>query len=156
MSAPNVPDVQLLTDSDARVVIKVSAFYTSAQTAGNTVIIQANTLKGANTSIVPCYLDVESIEFDVGTANGFLSVEYVGSAANQKIISFGRVGGAGVFEQWIPNNATNPTGDINLFNSALDANDTYSMVITMRKRNDGTQAWANLFNAYNHTKGLGG
>jgi hypothetical protein len=155
MSAPNIPDVQVLTDSDARVVIKLSAFYTSAQTAGNTLVIQANTLKGANTSIVPCYLDVEKIEFDSGTANGYLSLEYVGTA-NQKIMSFGRLSGSGVYEQWIPNNANTPTGDINLFTSALDANDTWSIVVTFRKRNDGTQAWANLFNAYNHTKGLGG
>jgi|SRR6185312_12444476 len=149
MSTPNVPDVQTVVDSDQKVVVKITAFYTSATNAANTLVIRSNTFNGANTSIVPCYLDVEGIEFDVGTANGYISLEYVGAAANQKIISFGRVGGAGVYTQWIPNNANTPTGDINLFNSNLDANDTYSILITLRKRNDGTKAWANTWIPYN-------
>jgi len=155
MSSPNVIDIQTLSDSDFQVVLKITAFYTSAANASNTVVAQSNTFKGANGSVVPCYLDVERVEFDVGTANGFLSLQYVGSS-NQSIINFGRVGGAGVYEQWIPNNANTPTGDINLMTSALDANDTYSMIVTLRKRNDGTNAWANIWNAYNHTKGTGG
>jgi hypothetical protein len=156
MSSPNTIDVQTLSDSDAKVVVKLTAYYTSAANAGNTLVIQANTFKGANGAVVPCYLDVEVTEFFVSASNGFIALEYVGASANQRIFSAGKITGSGIYEQWMPNNATNPTGDINLFNSALDANDTWSMVVTMRKRNDATNAWANLFNAYNHTKGLGG
>lgn len=137
MSTPNQPVVRVLWDSDFVVTLEITGLYLAGQPATNTKIFQANSCHGANTSKL-CLVDVVAIQYAVSTANGFLSLEYAAANVNNNvtIASFGRSGVSGNFNGPMNNPQVNPaTGDINLFTSAMDANDVYSMMLTIRKNN---------------------
>jgi hypothetical protein len=143
--AANAPEVQLIADADTTAKIKITGFYNAATGAANTKILTANTLLGADNTKA-CIVNVERVQFATGLANGYISLEYIGTS-NTKIFSFGKRE-SGHIDGFIPNNATAPTGDLNLFTSALDANDSYSIIVTVRKINTN-KCFDALFTPYN-------
>jgi len=148
MSA-NAPEVQIIADADTTAKIKITGYYTAGAAAANTKILTSNTLFGANNTKT-CLVNVEKIQYAVGTSNGYISLEYVGGAggnSNTKIASFGKQE-AGFIDGHIPNNASSPTGDLNLFTSALDANDSYTLIVTVRKINQN-KSFDALYSPYN-------
>jgi hypothetical protein len=148
--AVNVPEVLVLDDQDHYVTVKVIGFYNAATNA-NSVIVTANTLRGANTSL-PCILSLTAATYTSSMNNGFLAIEYVSSVnANSKAITMGRFND-GIFNQYIPNSANTPTGDINLLQQSLGSADAFTLVLTFVKEFQGTYwaspsrgagAWAN-------------
>lgn len=138
--AVNVPEVQVLADSENTVILKVAAYFDAA-TSSNTKILTSNTVRGANTSRV-CMIDVEKVQYSCQMASGYVSLEYQGAAANSKIYNLG--GRAdGQFISTVPNNATGPTGDLNLAIVNAGANDVVNLVLTLRK-NNANQAFNNV------------
>lgn len=142
--AVNVPEVQKLHDTDYYVGQKVTVFFNgeaSNANAGvstsNTKILTANTVKGANASRV-CILDIERIRYHTSFANGYLAIEFVGGGAagnsNTKVVSLGGNDG-GELDLFMPNNAANATGDINLAIVNAQPNDCATLLITYRKNN---------------------
>lgn len=130
----NVPVPTVLFDAGGTAQIKVTGLYLSAQTAANTVVLTANTLKGANANFV-CICHVVDVQFCTGMANGWIALEYVNSnGANQTIVTMGRTSGGGILSGWMANKlGANATGDIQVRTSALDANDTYDLIFSVQK-----------------------
>lgn len=142
--------VSKLWDKDYEVVLKIVGSYSANAAASNTVVLQANTLNGANSSQT-CYLDFTHAEFAMGLANGFISLEFQSKApasqANSTILTVGkRATGELSFIAANPL-AANATGDINLNTTALDANDSFTLVLSFRKNvTTNPSAWANVEN----------
>jgi hypothetical protein len=162
MSTPNVPEVQIITDDSWKTVVKVLGFFNAA-TSSNTVVVQANTLFGANNSAnapLPI-LSVARVLYSQGLANGFLQLEWVGkngaAANNSDIINLG-ARTSGDMPMTIPNALAlsntsnvalaNTTGDINLSIVGAEPNDAFSIFITLNKENS-QGGWANAFIQYN-------
>ena len=153
--AANAPEVYIIDDTDKHTVVKVIGYYTQA-TAQNTLIVQANTLRGACTT-KPCILSIAAVDYSASLANGLVAIEFIGSA-NVAGYVFGRAND-GNFIRYIPNCAGAPTGDINLRQQGFSGNDCFDLVITFVKEYQGTYwnaasgmlgsgAWANAQYGY--------
>ena len=142
--AINNPEVQILSDEGQTTRIKIHGYYNAACTA-NTVVVTANALSFANTSQT-CLFSIAKVEYAVDVANGFVALQWVGANNNTGIMSFGTSQG-GMFDYYIPNNATNPTGDLNLAVYNLAGNDVYTIMMTLNKE----QGYANAFLKYDST-----
>ena len=155
MSTPNAPVITKVWDADYSVVLKITGQYNSAQTAANTLLLQANTVAGANASQT-CVVDVMGAQFVCGTANGWVSVEYSNPNGNVTCFTIGKrvagdIGSSG--NPLVANAAALANvkgGDLNFFTSALDANDSYTLIVTVRK-NNFNGAFANVAAPYNYT-----
>jgi len=150
MATFNAPVTTKLWTKDYTSTFKVTGQYNTTTAVSNNKIIVANTLPGANASVGNCIIELTRIAFACGIANGFLSLEYAsaqssGANANQTIVTMGKYQ-SGDFEVYIPNTlGANATGDINLFVSNVDANDTYTLIVNF-KANTLCGAWANVEN----------
>lgn len=149
MATFNAPVAQVVQDRDLTVVLKITGQYNAAQGISNTKVLTANSVRFANTSRL-CILDVVNIQFAMSTVNAFASLEYMASNGNTTIATFGRNGTTGEIIGLISNpvGANTANGDINLYLGATDANDAFTMMITLRK-NDYNGAFANLNAQYN-------
>lgn len=140
--------VQRVRDSDTTVGVLVQGY--GATAAGNTLVLQANTVMGANASISPVYIDLEIAEITSSVANGYVQLVWV-ATANTPIVTVGDQGHMHL-EGLTPNDAgAGVTGDIGLLNTAMGANDSFSMMLTFRKRVDASGSFANLFSGWNQT-----
>jgi hypothetical protein len=148
MTTFNAPVATVVQDSDYTVLLKIVGQNNANTLASNTKVLQSNTVRFANGSRL-CVIEVVSVDYAVSTSNGFISLEYGSQNNNTTILTFGKGGMSGQIDGIQPNPVNaNTTGDINLYASALDANDTYSLMITLRK-NDFNGAFANLAALYN-------
>jgi uncharacterized membrane protein len=131
----NAPQVQIIDDQDHQTVVKITGCYTAACTA-NTLVVQSNTLFGANTSL-PCILAVNSWEYSSSLANGFISFEWVSNGnTNTTIMTCGRFND-GTIARYIPNNANTPTGDVNMWTANAQPGDSFSITISFLKQYQG-------------------
>ena len=166
----NTPQTQILDDQDHQTVVKITGYYNAATNA-NTLVVQANSLFGANASL-PCILGLNSIEYSTSINNGFVALEWVSTAnQNTTITSAGRFND-GAFARYIPNNANTPTGDENLVTQGLAPGDSYTLIVSFLKEyqgqnlrnnnylgpvantvNYGAGAWANAVAAYRNPGG---
>ena len=153
---------QILRDNEKGATIKVIGSYTGAN-SGNTIILQSNTLFGANNT-KPCLVGITSIQYIVGIGTGALNLQWVSTVnANVTILNFGASSSAsppynGEFHAaeaaYLTNNANTPTGDISLQVTNMAANDFFNFIITVQKEytgngtSYGAGAWANVFSAY--------
>jgi hypothetical protein len=145
--AANSPEIAILDDQDHQVVVKIVGYFTAATTSNT--ILQANTFKGANTSISPCLLSLVNFLYTTSMANGTVSLEWVGSS-NVRAVSAGHFND-GEINKYIPNNATTPTGDLSIRIDNASPNDSFTIVATLLKEfqgtywsgNKGAGAWAN-------------
>ena len=149
MATFNAPVITLIADHDYTAVLKITGQYNTGAGAANTKALSANTLKFANANF-PCFVDVVGIQYSMGLANGFISLEYASGGGNTTIATFGkRESGEQAVYLTNPASAnanasnTNGFGDINLFTSSLDANDSFTVVVLLRK-NDFNGAFANV------------
>lgn len=140
----NTPMITIIDDNDHQAVVKISALYTSANAGYNVTAVTANALFGGNAS-QNCVLSVNSVEYTSSIANGSLALEFVYSgnnANNLPICTFGRAND-GQINRYINNQITahaNVAGDINLFASNLEANDSFTLVVSVLKEYQG-QYW---------------
>ena len=164
----NTPQVQIIDDQDHQTVVKITGYYNAACTT-NTLVVQSNTLFGANTSR-PCILAVNSWEYSTSLSNGFIALEWVSTVnQNTTIMTAGRFND-GAIARYIPNNANTPTGDVNLVTANAQPGDSFSLTVSFMKVFEGskgannylgavsnagygTGAWANTQAGYNNTFG---
>lgn len=155
MATWNQPVISILEDHDYTVTLKVTGQYNAACTNSNITLLQANTVKFANSSKL-CVLDVMSIQFNVGTSNGIISVEYANVDPNNNTTvwttrgdSYGAVFGLSPNPVEANNTAvvTNAIGDLNLALWNIGANDVFDLLLTVRK-SDYNGAFANVGLAY--------
>ena len=150
MAQFNIPVVTKIWDKDYEAVIKITGQYNASQNASNTLILQANTLKGANSSQL-CMVDVNHIDFATSISNGFISIEFISANTsnieNSTVFTVGKRNcGELACVNFNPLGA-NATGDINLYTSALDANDSFTLIMYCRKSVSNTpSAWSNVEN----------
>lgn len=141
---------EVVFDKDYEAVVKVVGSFDAAANASNTIILTANTLYGANSSL-PCGIEFNSLEYAVALANGYLTVEFVSAnTANQSNVNIVTVGkeisGKLMGRQRDPLGA-NSAGQLNLKTTGLDANDSFTLMIQIRKSVYLTPtAWANVEN----------
>ena len=159
----NTPMIQIIDDNDHQSLIKISALYAATNAGYNITAVTANTLYGGNTSLT-CILSINSVEYTSSLANGACALEFISSgnnANNTPITTLGRAND-GAINRVIFNTANTPTGDINFFASNLEANDSFTIVISVLKEymgrywsdKIGSGAWANTQSHYN-TPGYG-
>lgn len=141
--AANAPVVQILNDDGQTVVVKVTGYYTSADTS-NTKIVEPVTLLFANTSQT-CKVSLQRIQYASDVANGTVQLYWEGSSSNTEIMNFGG-GQGGSFDAYIVNNAASPTGNVGLRTISLGAGDNYSFVLRFNKE----QGYANAYINYNN------
>lgn len=153
MSTPNAPQVTKVWDSGFDVVLKVTAFYTGANTAANTLLLAANTVNNANNS-VSCVVDVVSVQFEMALANGYVQIEYGAPSGNTTSVTMGKDTAGGL--AWLGGNpiagnaaaiGANVQSDLNLVTSGMDANDTFTLIVNCRK-NNFNNAFANANQTY--------
>ena len=131
----NTPLVQILDDNDHQTVAMIAAYYSSPANANN-LVIQANTLYGGNNSL-PCILGVNSLEYNSSIANGFIVLEWVSTSnQNTTIFTTGR-NSSGSIPRYIRNLANTPTGDVNLSVVNMEANDTFTIIVSFLKEYEG-------------------
>jgi hypothetical protein len=144
--AANAPEVQILSDEGTTTRVKIHGYYNASATGNtNTTVVTANALSFANTSQT-CLLSVSKIEFASDMTNGVVALQWVGGSGNTNIVSLGG-GQAGMFDYYIPNNATSPTGDINLATYYATGNDVYTIILTLNKES----GYANAYLQYDVT-----
>lgn len=142
----NIAVPTLMSDSESRATIRIVGQYVSAQSAQNTYILQANTLKGANNA-QSCIVSVTGVEFATSIANGWVSLEYISAntanASNATIVTLGR-NQSGKLSGFFGNPlGSNATGDIQLNCTAMEANDSFTINFNVQK--DSTlPCWSNL------------
>lgn len=136
----NTPTIQIIDDQDHQAVIKITGMYTSACTASNSVVVQANSLFGANSSL-PCMISVNAVEYSTSIANGALALEYVSTVNNNTTITTCGRNSDGQFARYIKNQANTPSGDINLLIDDMEANDAYTIIVSVLKEYQGA-VWA--------------
>ena len=142
---------QTIKDTTEHVVIKLTASFDGSGQESNAVRIQANTLYGAlnaNTtpgllssggSALPYYgLSLNRLWYDCG-AGGDVQL-YWNAATPQPLIIMNGNGEFDGMGNWttIPNNAAGTSGckgDIGIVTRGMAANDSYTMVIELRKDN---------------------
>ena len=164
----NTPQVQIIDDQDHQAVVKITGYYNTGVNANN-LVVQANTLFGANNSRA-CILSVNSWEYSSSLSNGFITLEWVSTAnQNTTIFSVGRFND-GAIARYVPNNANTPTGDINLVTANAQPGDCFSIVLSLMKEFNGNKiannylgvvttgangagAWANTQAGYNNQFG---
>ena len=123
--------------------VKIHGYFNASATPNtNTVVVTANSLSFANTSQT-CLFSISKVEFASDIANGFIALQWVGASSNMGIISFG-TSQAGMFDYYIPNNATSPTGDLNFATYNIAGNDVYTIMLTLNKES----GYANAFLQY--------
>lgn len=154
----NVPQVQVLSDSFDRTVVKVVGVYNASAVPSNTVIVKANTLAFANASR-PCVLSVTDITYQCGLGtNTFASIQWVANSAtsqsNSDIMILSGFSG-GEFGFYMPNpiaantaNLNGQAGDIGLQISSPAGNTSLSFILTLNKEMTGG-GYANAYVAYN-------
>lgn len=148
----NVYTYQIIKDTTEHAVIKLTASFDGSGQESNSARIQANTLYGAldsskanllsstaNTGPLSFYgLSVHRIWYDCAATG---DVELYWTADTKKTLMFlngnGEYDGAG---NWVtlPNNAqgtANCTGDIGIVTRGMVANDSYTIVMELRKDN---------------------
>jgi hypothetical protein len=142
----NAPQVQIIDDNDHQTVVKITGVF-SAATSSNTVVVQANTLYGANASL-PCILTVNCWEYSSSLSNGSIVLEWVSTAnQNTTILTAGRANDGG-FARIIENNANTPTGDVNLAILGAAGGDSFSLTVSFLKKFQGqTQKGSNYLGA---------
>ncbi|MGH7745054.1 MAG: hypothetical protein ACREQ5_09680 [Candidatus Dormibacteria bacterium] len=150
MSTANTPVVTKVWDSERQVIISITGRYVSAQTAANTLVLQSNSVVGANNSL-SCVVDVIAAKFAVATANAWLQLEYNTPGGNTAIMVLGkRQAGEIAAPMYNPLGsnatalATNVPGDINLYTGAMDANDSFTIILNCRKNDSLNYAFANV------------
>ena len=138
----NAIEVQKLVDDYKTLTVKVTGIANSQWTA-NSVVVQANTLNFANSSVL-CPLVLTKLQYstDAAPTSGYVRIHWVSNTANanQTMFNFG-TSDDGIFEAWMPNNAPNPSGDVGVA-LQLPANSIFNFIMTFIKDN-GTGAWAN-------------
>jgi hypothetical protein len=151
---PNTYTFQVLKDDTQRAIIKITGSFDGSGQESNTARIQANTLYGAldannvplrsilsvSNTAKPYYgLTVHRVWYDCAN-NG--DVELYWKADTKKTIFF--LNGNGEYDgngNWItiPNNTqgtANSTGDIGIVTRGMSANDSYVIVMDLRKENE--------------------
>lgn len=151
MAAP-ITTYQVIKDTTEQAVIKITASFDSTTQESNVIRIQANTLYGAmdsskgnllssaaNTGALPYYgLSINRVWYDC-SASG--DVQLFWNADTPKTIFYfngnGEYDGAG---NWvtIPNNAAGTSGcvgDIGVITRGMVANDSYTIILELRKDN---------------------
>lgn len=155
MAAP-VTTYQILKDTTEHVVIKLTASFDGTTQESNAVRIQANTLYGAldssranllsssaNTGPLSYYgLAIYRIWYDC-SSSGDVQL-YWNASTPQTIFYFNGNGEYDAAGNWItiPNNAAGTAGckgDIGVVTRGMTANDSYSMVLELRKDNQHYQ-----------------
>ena len=142
---------QTIKDTTEHVVIKLTASFDGSGQESNAVRIQANTLYGAlnanatpgllssGGSALPYYgLSLNRLWYDCG-AGGDVQL-YWNAATPQPLIIMNGNGEFDGMGNWttIPNNAAGTSGckgDIGIVTRGMAANDSYTMVIELRKDN---------------------
>jgi hypothetical protein len=142
--AANVPVTQVLYEDGKTALVKIDAYYTAANTF-NAKVVTANTLAFANASQT-CLFTINRIQYSVDAATGFFQLQWIGASSNQQIMTFG-TSNDGNFETYIPNNATSPTGDLNLMTSGVANNDCITLILTLTKET----GYSNAYIGYNDT-----
>lgn len=144
--AANAPEVQILSDEGTTTRVKIHGYYNASATPNsNTVVVTANALSFANTSQT-CLFSIAKMQFASDMTNGFVALQWIGASSNTGIASFGG-GQAGMFDYYIPNNATSPTGDLNLATYNTTGNDVYTIILTLNKES----GYANAYLQYDVT-----
>lgn len=136
----NNPEVQVLYDTGRETMVKIHGYYNTTTTQ-NVKIITANALSFANTSQT-CLVSITRVMYQT-QVTGIAQLQWVGASSNTPIVSFGR-SAAGVFEGYMTNNGSSPTGDINLWVIGAANNDSYDIFLTLNKE----QGYANAFLLY--------
>jgi len=152
---------QTLRDSTTDVVIKLTGTFDGSTQELNTSRIEANTLYGAlDVDSVPLYsrlsvsntalpyynLQMTSIEYIVNLPLGAAAVElfwsgggttteqqYANSATILHMTCSGTYGGVNMVS--IPNNATNPNGNLGISTTGSNTNSSYTLICSFRKDN---------------------
>lgn len=152
--AANTPEIQILKDNDKEATIKVVGWFLGGLTTSNTPIV-ANTLLGANTAAtVKCISSITNMLYSTSMANGRVSLEFVGtSGGNTKALTYGHFND-GETNKYIINNAVAPSGDFNINVENAGGNDSFTLIFTINKENQGipgnaqqwgSGGWANCF-----------
>lgn len=152
---------QTLRDSTTDVIIKLTGSFDSATQELNTSRISANTMYGAlDANSVPLYsglsksntalpyynLQLTNVEYFVNMPQGAGAVElfwtggganaaqqYANSATIFHLNYAGTYGGENMVS--IPNNATNPNGNLGIATTGAAANCSYTIICSFRKDN---------------------
>jgi hypothetical protein len=143
----NSPEVQVLYDNGRETMIKVIGYY-SASESDFTIIANTKALAFANTSKT-CIVSISKIQYVCDCSTGAISLYWQGQSSNTNVAYFG-TSSCGTINAFIPNNASNPTGNIGLQTLGLVANDSYSLFITLNK--EPTDGYANAYIQYNGDK----
>lgn len=134
--ANNVVETQIIRDDDQYVTIKVTGVANSAWNVNaGAILVQANTLFGANASQVFCPLSLTDVKFsmDVGSL-GYIQFVWVSTVnVNTAIMTFGQIGSATFDGQSIFNNANTPSGDVGVVVSNLGSGNSFNFVLTFVK-----------------------
>jgi hypothetical protein len=153
MAAP-VTSIQVLKDTTEHSVIKITGLFDGTQQEANVCRIQANTLYGAlDANSVPLYsalsvsntplnfygLSVERVWGVNSSINGSIELKWQADTPKTIMYVSGSTDYDG-YQNWvtIPNNAqgtTNCRGDIAVTSVGMAANDSYTIVIELRKNN---------------------
>jgi hypothetical protein len=139
----NTPEVQILSDGGQTSIVKIAAIYNTSNTA-NVVVINPKNLAFANTS-QNCRVSISKIEYsaDIGTTAGAVQLYWEGTT-NASIMSFSS-SNDGMFDQYLTNNATAPTGNIGVGTYGVGSGDTYNFILYLNKE----AGFSNAFIAYN-------
>ena len=149
----NAAEIQILQDTGNQVAVKVSGYFTSANTS-NTKVIVANTLFGANASKTLNDLSLTGITWTGSiTSNGVVSLQYHSTVnTNTSIMNFTGSESFPLYQTYVRNNANTPSGDINLQMIGVGPNSAYTLIAYFNKEkgNQGpnSDAWANTENGY--------
>ena len=149
----NLYTYQVLRDTTEKTVIKITANFDGTGQESNTARIQANALYGAiatngylvannqggaaNTTLPYYGLTVTRIGYNIASQQkGYVELFWAGSV-NAPILNMDLCGQYSEEQGMvsIPNNATNPTGDIGIVTVGLVANCAYTLFIELRKDN---------------------
>lgn len=151
----NVVETQKLNDDDHTAIVKVTAVANGAFNV-NTIIIQANSLFGANASMPYNRLSVTSVQYSTDApATGYVQLWWSGNtgssnSASNTIYSFG-VSNDGELNGLVGNPIANSTGDIGITVQGFLQSNTLNFIIAVMKdnfTNPGAGAWANGQSAY--------
>lgn len=152
MAAANI-QVMMMKDTGSYSHIKVIGAF-PAQNTSNNIIVQANTLFGANTS-APCWFAMTEIQHATSIANGYIALYWAagGSASNTDILYLGEstssVMSGYMFNPLAANSANlvgGLGGDLGLRVQNLANNDTFSLIITIVR--NAQQGYANAEAGY--------
>ena len=154
MAAP-VTSIQVLRDTTDQAVIKITGLFDGTQQESNVARIQANTLYGAlatngfpvanvyggsaNTTLPFYNLLVTRVWGVNSSINGSLELYWKADTSKTIMYVSGSTNYDG-YQNWvsIPNNAAgtaNCNGDIGVTSRGMAANDSYSIVVELRKDN---------------------